>query len=207
MDHLRATRAEYPEYLVQHEQRGRIVRTPFGQRTGWEQALNDWLAEMAERFGYDISWLLEVLRLHLYQDVYSNRWVRRRGKPLFSEVHEFVSFTTRLWQIPDVDLRAWFRRQLEAHPDQREQLAKVQDRLQLSYPLDPQQRRTGPNKQEILRLIDEDEDISILVLAASTGTEGPGPLVATIGRTAGDYPIPVAIVPGHLSDEEIDALS
>ena len=34
-----------------------------------------------------------------------------------------------------------------------------------------------------------------------------GPLVASIGRTAGDYPIPVAIVPGHLSDEEIDALS
>ncbi|HWZ09459.1 MAG TPA: universal stress protein, partial [Xanthobacteraceae bacterium] len=45
------------------------------------------------------------------------------------------------------------------------------------------------------------------VLAANTSSEGPGPLVATIGRTAGDYPIPVAIVPGHLSDEEIDALS
>ena len=56
-------------------------------------------------------------------------------------------------------------------------------------------------------LIDEDEDIFILVLAAGTDTEGPGPLVATIGRTAGDFPIPVAIVPGHLSDEEIDALS
>jgi nucleotide-binding universal stress UspA family protein len=67
--------------------------------------------------------------------------------------------------------------------------------------------REGEKAEEILRLIDEDEDIFILVLAASTGSEGPGPLVATIGRTAGDYPIPVAIVPGHLSDEEIDALS
>ena len=44
-------------------------------------------------------------------------------------------------------------------------------------------------------------------LRARTSSEGPGPLVATIGRTAGDYPIPVAIVPGHLTDEEIDALS
>ena len=45
------------------------------------------------------------------------------------------------------------------------------------------------------------------MLAAGIGSEGPGPLVATIGRTAGDFPIPVAIVPGHLTDEEIDALS
>jgi nucleotide-binding universal stress UspA family protein len=67
--------------------------------------------------------------------------------------------------------------------------------------------REGERAEEILKLIDEDEDIFILVLAAGTGTEGPGPLVAEIGRTAGDYPIPVAIVPGHLADEEIDALS
>ena len=67
--------------------------------------------------------------------------------------------------------------------------------------------REGDLAEEILRLIDEDEDIFILVLAAGTGSEGPGPLVATIGRAAGDYPIPAAIVPGHLTDEEIDALS
>jgi nucleotide-binding universal stress UspA family protein len=67
--------------------------------------------------------------------------------------------------------------------------------------------REGDKAEEILKLIDEDEDVFILVLAAGTGSEGPGPLVTTIGRTAGDYPIPVAIVPGHLTDEEIDALS
>ncbi len=67
--------------------------------------------------------------------------------------------------------------------------------------------REGDKAEEILKVIDEDEDIFILVLAAGTGSEGPGPLVATIGRTAGDFPIPVAIVPGHLTDEEIDALS
>jgi len=67
--------------------------------------------------------------------------------------------------------------------------------------------REGDKAEEILKLIDEDEDIFVLVLGAGTGSEGPGPLVATIGRAAGDYPIPVAIVPGHLADEEIDALS
>ncbi len=67
--------------------------------------------------------------------------------------------------------------------------------------------RDGDKAEEILKVIDEDEDIFILVLAASADSEDPGPLVATIGRTAGDYPIPVAIVPGHLTDEEIDALS
>jgi nucleotide-binding universal stress UspA family protein len=67
--------------------------------------------------------------------------------------------------------------------------------------------REGDKAEEILNLIDEDEDIAILVLAAGTGTEGPGPLVANLGKTAGTFPIPVAIVPGHLTDEDLDALS
>ena len=67
--------------------------------------------------------------------------------------------------------------------------------------------REGETSEQILKLIDEDEDIAILVLAAGTGKEGPGPLVASLGKTAGDFPIPVAIVPGHLGDEDLDALS
>lgn len=67
--------------------------------------------------------------------------------------------------------------------------------------------RDGDKSEEILKLIDEDEDIAILVLAAGTGKEGPGPLVSGIGKTAGSYPIPVAIVPGHLTDDELDAMS
>jgi len=43
------------------------------------------------------------------------------------------------------------------------------------------------------------------VLASSTTKEGPGPLVSLV---AGDeYPIPVTIVPGGLSDADIDALA
>ena len=46
-----------------------------------------------------------------------------------------------------------------------------------------------------------------IALAAGTGKEGPGPLVSNLGKTVANFPIPVAIVPGHLSDEDLDALS
>ena len=67
--------------------------------------------------------------------------------------------------------------------------------------------RDGEKAEEILNLIEADEDIAILVLAAGTGKEGPGPLVSNLGKTVANFPIPVAIVPGHLSDEDLDALS
>jgi nucleotide-binding universal stress UspA family protein len=67
--------------------------------------------------------------------------------------------------------------------------------------------REGDRVEQILGLIDEDEDIAALMLAAGTGKEGPGPLVSSLGKTAGTFPIPVAIVPGHLTDDELDAMS
>ena len=67
--------------------------------------------------------------------------------------------------------------------------------------------REGKTADEILGLIEDDEDIAILVLAAAQSKEGPGPLVSGLSTSLGDYPIPVAIVPGHLSDEELDALT
>jgi nucleotide-binding universal stress UspA family protein len=67
--------------------------------------------------------------------------------------------------------------------------------------------REGNTADEIAKLIDEDADIGILVLGAGTGKEGPGPLVSDIAKTAGTFPIPVAIVPGHLSDEDLEAMA
>jgi nucleotide-binding universal stress UspA family protein len=67
--------------------------------------------------------------------------------------------------------------------------------------------REGEPSEEIVKLIDEDTDIGILVLAAGTSNEGPGPLVSSLAKNAGTFPIPVAIVPGQLSDEDIDASS
>jgi hypothetical protein len=96
----------------------------------------------------------------------------------------------------------------EAHEEASAELTKFAARAESIAGIAPEQAlREGEKAEEILKLIDEDEDIFILVLGACTSAEGPGPLVTTIGRTAGDYPIPVAIVPGHLSDQEIDALS
>jgi len=96
----------------------------------------------------------------------------------------------------------------EAHEEADAELSKYAARAKALAGIAPELvAREGDKVEEILKLIDGDEDIFILVLAAGTGSEGPGPLVTTIGRTAGDYPIPLAIVPGHLTDEEIDALS
>jgi hypothetical protein len=46
------------------------------------------------------------------------------------------------------------------------------------------------------------------VLAAGTSAEGPGPLVSSLaGAGSGSFPIPITIVPGHLGDAQLDALS
>ena len=57
----------------------------------------------------------------------------------------------------------------------------------------------------LARCIKEDRAVSILVLAAGTAKEGPGPLVSMFA--SGVQAIPVTIVPGNLSDEEIDELA
>ena len=68
--------------------------------------------------------------------------------------------------------------------------------------------RIGPRAEEIRKLIEADADVSFLVLAAGTSAEGPGPLVSLLaGKAAGSFPVPVVIVPGGLSDAEIDALA
>jgi nucleotide-binding universal stress UspA family protein len=68
--------------------------------------------------------------------------------------------------------------------------------------------REGQRSQELLRLIDEDRSISILVLAAGTGPEGPGPLISTLVSSGFNrLRIPLTIVPGALTEEEISAVS
>ena len=66
--------------------------------------------------------------------------------------------------------------------------------------------RSGTKAEQILGLIADDLDIAYLVLAAGAGSEGPGPLVSMLASKA-VFPIPVVVVPGQLSDAEIDALA
>ncbi|MGF1501625.1 MAG: universal stress protein [Paracoccaceae bacterium] len=66
--------------------------------------------------------------------------------------------------------------------------------------------REGKPADEVLATIDDDPSISVLVLGAAEG-DGPGPLVSQFAtKLAGRLPIPVTIVPGGLSLEQIDEI-
>ena len=96
----------------------------------------------------------------------------------------------------------------EAHEEANAMLAKFAARSNGIAGITPEcVIREGVAAEEILKLIEEDEDIAVLVLAAAADSEGPGPLVTNLSKTAGSFPIPIAIVPGQLSDEDLDAMS
>ena len=96
----------------------------------------------------------------------------------------------------------------EAHEEANAALDKYATRANGMAGITPERVvREGTTADEILGLIEDDEDIAILVLAAGSGKEGPGPLVSALVKTAGEYPIPVAIVPGNLSDGDLDSMS
>ena len=68
--------------------------------------------------------------------------------------------------------------------------------------------REGERREELLRLIDEDPSISVLVLAAGTGPEGPGPLISYLASVGVNrLRVPMTIVPGTLTEEQIAAVS
>ena len=68
--------------------------------------------------------------------------------------------------------------------------------------------REGDRRDELLALLDEEPNISILVLGASTGKRGPGPLVSAMtGKFLGRLHIPVTVVPDSMTNEEIDAVT
>ena len=68
--------------------------------------------------------------------------------------------------------------------------------------------REGDIGDELEKLLDEEESISVLVLAASTESSGPGPLIShLVGKGGARLRVPVTIVPGSLSDEKIIAIT
>jgi hypothetical protein len=59
-----------------------------------------------------------------------------------------------------------------------------------------------------LKLLDEEPSISVLVLGADSGPKGPGPLVTTLAsKHSGKLRVPLTIVPGALSDDQIDTIT
>ncbi len=68
--------------------------------------------------------------------------------------------------------------------------------------------KEGDTKSALVQLIDEDSQIRILVLAAATNRRGPGPLITFLmKKIIGKLRVPVTIVPGGLSNDQIDTLT
>ena len=69
--------------------------------------------------------------------------------------------------------------------------------------------RSGDTAEEIIKVIERDSNISVLVLGASVSREGPGPLVSSLARggRVGKLHLPIIIVPGDLTPEEIEELA
>lgn len=97
----------------------------------------------------------------------------------------------------------------EAHAEAQQVLRELATRLKADAGIEPElQVREGTPAQEILRLVNEDSAIHVLVLGAGPGPNGPGPLVASFsGQLAASMPIPVTIVPGHLNLDQIDRIA
>jgi len=68
--------------------------------------------------------------------------------------------------------------------------------------------REGRRRDELMVLIKDEPSISLLVLATATGREGPGPLVTyLVSQLGGQLEIPVTLVPGGLTESQIDSVT
>ena len=67
--------------------------------------------------------------------------------------------------------------------------------------------REGEPVEEILSQVREDTEIGVLVLGAAAGKGGPGPLVTALTKSAGTLPMPITVVPGELSKEQLEQIT
>ncbi|MBX9574454.1 MAG: universal stress protein [Caulobacteraceae bacterium] len=65
----------------------------------------------------------------------------------------------------------------------------------------------GEPVEALRRAVEQDPEIKILVLASSVGGRGPGPLVTAAIKGLGGRKLPVTIVPGELSDKDVEDLA
>lgn len=68
--------------------------------------------------------------------------------------------------------------------------------------------REGKRREELMALLEEDEHISVLVLGAGVGKEGPGPLISFLtNRGVSRLHVPLTIVPGGMTNAELEAIT
>src|SRR5258708_26956166 len=118
-----------------------------------------------------------------------------------------------LFVIEPSDLQQWAAVETLMREEQREQAEALLQRLsaevaEMAGSMPVIFIREGRRRDELLALIEEEPSISILVLAASTGAEGPGPLITALtGKALTNLRLPITIVPGGLSEKQLDALT
>lgn len=119
-----------------------------------------------------------------------------------------------LYVIEPSDMQSWLMVEDLMREEQRAEAEKKMQRLArevnaLTGTLPILHIREGNRRDALLSLIDEEPGLSILVLAAGTGQEGPGPLITYFMSPRGltRLRIPMTIVPGGLTDEQLDAIT
>jgi len=118
-----------------------------------------------------------------------------------------------LYVIEPSELQQWISIENLAREERREEAEQLMQRLceeiaPIAGTIPIVYIREGHRRDQLLALIAEEPRISILVLAAATGPEGPGPLITYLtGKPAARLRVPITIVPGGLTLEQLDAVS
>jgi hypothetical protein len=104
--------------------------------------------------------------------------------------------------VADV-MRAEAHEKIEAH------FQVFKDRMEKREGITPTLTiREGDKVDALLEHLKADPEIGVLVVGAGIDKGGPGPLVAALlGRRLGELRVPITIVPGSMTKEEIVAAS
>ena len=118
-----------------------------------------------------------------------------------------------LFVIEPADFQHWMSVEEKMREERREEAERVLQNLaaqvnDVAGVMPALYVREGSPDDEILKLIEEEPRISVLVLGAGTDKKGPGPLVTSLaGKMSGKFPIPITVVPGNLTEDQIDSLT
>ena len=133
---------------------------------------------------------------------YASRWAMRAdGSVVMLRIIETESQNQQWLGVADI-MRA------EALEDANAALDRAAGRANGIAAIMPERViREGDPTEQMIDVIEKDVDIVMLILASNPGPEGPGPIISAMADVVGTFPVPVVIVPGNLTDAQIDALS
>jgi nucleotide-binding universal stress UspA family protein len=118
-----------------------------------------------------------------------------------------------LYYIEPADFQHWMGVEAKMREEKREEAEQILQALgsevqSMSGKIPVLYVREGSARDTILAVIREEPRIAVLVLGAGTSKRGPGPLVSQLaGKLSGRFPVPITVVPGHLTEEQIDLMS